>query len=631
MAYVEDYRHLSPRHNELSSRIEIFVKIRNVPKLDYMSPSDPFVIFSLQDGRTKRWNQFAFTEIVWDDPNPEFVKPIVLEYMFEEVQNIRLDVYDADSNDLKNLANHDYIGYFEFLVGDLVSAKGQKLSGQLRDRKGKKIVDGSRKPTLLSVRCEEVSQCLDEVAISFRGIKLPKMDWFTSIDGYLTIYRSTEDGNWLAVAQTNVVKNNKNPRWDALKCSVQRLCNGDYQRPLLIKLFDWNWNAEPDYAGEVETTLAELQTHPKLEFKKRKKKGLGKKCRGFTVVDSISVRQKHSFLEYLAGGTEIQLMIAVDFTASNGDPRDSKSLHYMGGGRMNDYQKALTAVGAVLEPYDHDNMIPAYGFGAKDHRGMTQHCFALNGNPADPEVHGIQGVLDAYNRAIQSYTLSGPTLFSEIIDTATAQSMSPQTQDEQHFTILMIITDGVLNDMQRTVDSIVAASDWPVAIIIVGVGNADFDAMDTLDADDEPLINSQGQQMKADIVQFVPFNQFKHSAHLLAKEVLEEVPEQLTGFFDRSNIAPLPPRRRNSFSQSSYGSDNEYAPEAKRGPVSQPVQNYGQQDWHLARANQAAPPPPSYNNVTEQLPPGWEKRFDENSQRYFFIDHNTQATHWNLP
>lgn len=40
--------------------------------------------------------------------------------------------------------------------------------------------------------------------------------------------------------------------------------------------------------------------------------------------------------------------------------------------------------------------------------------------------------------------------------------------------MLLILTDGQINDMQNTVDAIVAASDLPMSIIIVGVGAADF-------------------------------------------------------------------------------------------------------------------------------------------------------------
>jgi hypothetical protein len=40
------------------------------------------------------------------------------------------------------------------------------------------------------------------------------------------------------------------------------------------------------------------------------------------------------------------------------------------------------------------------------------------------------------------------------------------------------LQDGVLTDIQETKDSIVRASDLPLSILIVGVGNADFKQME---------------------------------------------------------------------------------------------------------------------------------------------------------
>lgn len=65
----------------------------------------------------------------------------------------------------------------------------------------------------------------------------------------------------------------------------------------------------------------------------------------------------------------------------------------------------------------------------------------------------------------------------------------------------MIITDGVINDMRQTIDEIVRGSASPVAVIIVGVGNADFSNMETLDGDDEALWSSRyNKYCEADIV-----------------------------------------------------------------------------------------------------------------------------------
>lgn len=46
---------------------------------------------------------------------------------------------------------------------------------------------------------------------------------------------------------------------------------------------------------------------------------------------------------------------------------------------------------SVLTPYDSDQMIPVYGFGARlPPDGHVSHCFPLNFRPEQPEVHGVQ-------------------------------------------------------------------------------------------------------------------------------------------------------------------------------------------------------------------------------------------------
>ena len=43
------------------------------------------------------------------------------------------------------------------------------------------------------------------------------------------------------------------------------------------------------------------------------------------------------------------------------------------------------------------------------------------------------------------------------------------------------------------------------------------------------------------MVQFVPFNDFKHDQGLLTKEVLKEIPKQMTRYFQSKKIKPNPP------------------------------------------------------------------------------------------
>lgn len=80
---------------------------------------------------------------------------------------------------------------------------------------------------------------------------------------------------------------------------------------------------------------------------------------------------------------------------------------------------------------------------------------------------------------------------------------------QQYFTLL-IITDGVISDMDETRHAIVQASKLPMSIIIIGVGNADFAAMEFLDGDASVLRSNTGEEAVRDIVQFVPFRDFRN-------------------------------------------------------------------------------------------------------------------------
>lgn len=88
------------------------------------------------------------------------------------------------------------------------------------------------------------------------------------------------------------------------------------------------------------------------------------------------------------------MIIAIDFTASNGTPHSPTSLHYMDPTRPNQYQSAILAVGEILLNYDSDKRIPAFGFGASlKFPQMTStsasHCFPLSGSIENVESFGL--------------------------------------------------------------------------------------------------------------------------------------------------------------------------------------------------------------------------------------------------
>ena len=57
---------------------------------------------------------------------------------------------------------------------------------------------------------------------------------------------------------------------------------------------------------------------------------------------------------------------------------------------------------------------------------------------------------------------------------------------------MLLITDGIITDMPQTIEQIVQSSTLPTSIIIVGVGQADFSNMESLDGDDGLLRDQRG-------------------------------------------------------------------------------------------------------------------------------------------
>ncbi len=95
------------------------------------------------------------------------------------------------------------------------------------------------------------------------------------------------------------------------------------------------------------------------------------------------------------GGTAMNFSVAVDFTASNGNPRDPRSLHHFDPNRgENQYTTAIRSVGSIIEDYDADRLFPALGFGAKvPPTGQVSHEFFLNLRQDNPFCAGVQGLL----------------------------------------------------------------------------------------------------------------------------------------------------------------------------------------------------------------------------------------------
>ena len=262
------------------------------------------------------------------------------------------------------------------------------------------------------------------------------------------------------------------------------------------------------------------------------------------------LKKKISYLDKISKNKiQINLEIAIDYTKSNKPPNDPASNHFINSINLNDYEKAIKSCGEILSPYDADQLFPVYGFGGippvlnGQPNNEVSHCFNINFKE-NAEIHGINNILEKYRESLYKVKLSGNTKFSFVLKKVISNINKDlkYKRNENHYYILLILTDGVVNDMKDTIDLIVEASYLPLSIIIVGIGNEDFTFMKKLDGDEIPLTNSKGEKRKRDIVQFIRFNNFKKNNAIdfgtdFAEEVLKEIPTQIEEYYN--NVGKL--------------------------------------------------------------------------------------------
>eukprot|EP01012_Entosiphon_sulcatum_P011071 TRINITY_DN1662_c4_g1_i1.p2 TRINITY_DN1662_c4_g1~~TRINITY_DN1662_c4_g1_i1.p2 ORF type:complete len:304 (-),score=74.90 TRINITY_DN1662_c4_g1_i1:189-1100(-) len=210
------------------------------------------------------------------------------------------------------------------------------------------------------------------------------------------------------------------------------------------------------------------------------------------------------------------LIIGIDFTQSNTSQGQrtfgGRSLHHLSGGFQNPYQQVISIVGRTLQRFDEDGLIPVFGFGDMSTKDRAVFPFY-----SDRPCCGFEEVLSRYAEIVPERRLSGPTSFAPLIDRAV------QIVDESggQYHILLIIADGQVTVEGPTIEAIRRASNYPLSIVVVGVGDGPWGQMEEFD--------DRVARRRFDNFQFVEYNgvQAARNADVqFALRALMEIPQQ---------------------------------------------------------------------------------------------------------
>ncbi|KAG6971294.1 hypothetical protein JG688_00004479 [Phytophthora aleatoria] len=199
----------------------------------------------------------------------------------------------------------------------------------------------------------------------------------------------------------------------------------------------------------------------------------------FTSLPQVTQALRSSGLE------SCNLIIGIDCTKSNewSGKRTfgGRSLHDIDDpSAHNPYEDVIETIGRTLRDFDEDNIIPVYGFGDELTCDRAVFTFAGQGQAGFP----LENIRSHYREVVRNVVMAGPTSFAPIINEAI--NIVNRTGD---YHILVIIADGqvtrsvdipphaVSKNEKETIDAITYASNFPLSIVMVGVGDGPWESM----------------------------------------------------------------------------------------------------------------------------------------------------------
>lgn len=422
----------------------------------YLGTSDPFaVVTRIAAAPGEKPQVLGKTEVIKNSLSPQWTKVFKFDYELGSPVRLAISVFDEVRK-----GENKTMGSAVFDVGEILGARG--------NTKARKVKGGG---TLFAhVRKSTGSGLL---RLKMKALKLKNVEGFLGkSDPFFELSRQINAAGaatWDNVYRSAPVKNNLSPTWDDAIVELSTLCGGDMNLPILVSIFDHESSGKHVSMGQFETTVKGLieastggsEDEGKALTVTKKGKACGKVIVLKAQVSGVESVTKElskasispapssprealsgpSFVDYISGGCELNVVVAIDFTGSNGDPRKPGTLHHLDPNSKNQYEKAISAIVEILAKYDSDQNFPVMGFGAK-YNGIVRHCFQCG--PLE-EVNGVNGVLEAYHQVFKSgLIMSSPTVFTEVIQTAAARAQSSLEaslkEGKQSYTILLILS-----------------------------------------------------------------------------------------------------------------------------------------------------------------------------------------------
>jgi len=198
-----------------------------------------------------------------DNRNPNFFKTFSMNFKFEDQQHLKFEVVDVDGE-----TETQTIGVVETTLGAIMGARKNKLKAELEAL--------NQFSGVLMVKGEKTDGTTGKVTMQWSGKKLMNTDgFFGKSDPFLRFFRIKKNGELLKVYETEVVKNDLNPKWEAFSISSFKL-GACHSKIFKIECWDKEGDGNHQFIGECQVNIDMLNAGTReLVLQNPKKKSAG--------------------------------------------------------------------------------------------------------------------------------------------------------------------------------------------------------------------------------------------------------------------------------------------------------------------------------------------------------------------
>ena len=511
--------------------MQLFCKVENVANMDavFIGKSDPrcSLYHLAPDGARVLIGE---TEAVDNQENVEFKTPITVDFSFEFAQNFVLVCYDMDPGEKR-----DVVGEAQFQLSDVIMAREEGLACALYNN-GKQTGN-------LKMIARKVMEPQFEYKVRARMEHVKDIEWFSNTDPYVIFERPCEeslDANmslnvraWRYVYRTEWKADDLNPEFKPFSCSAIHFNRGHENAWIRFTLMDHSKSNDDDLIGRGFFSVAQVLAGTN-RFGCIDEQG---KNVGDLIFEEFSKERRVSLVDYINFGLHLSTVVAFDLTNNFDDSGfDESTLKQLKMEQLAKYEEAFRNFGHILQPYDSDNLIPAYACFRYKPSDMglpgdeESFCHPLNGNFDSPHINGFENILPLLRNVVQTITPKGEGRLAPVIQNAVQAAASSWQVGPNIYNLVVIFTHGAIRDTGDVLELINQARGLPLTILLVGVAGTEMSQPEVID--------KAYRRGERDVVHFIDYQKYCGDSVGLTKSVFEVLPGLIVDFYRRMNIFP---------------------------------------------------------------------------------------------